>query len=116
MWEKKEKAIHKNQGKTKWSLVDFKQFEGMAKVLEEAVKQGKYPAHNWKNGLDAIEIVESCMRHLIDIQEALVSKDYSKLIDPEFGLSHVAHLQARTMMLNFETEKLLRCQEQETKV
>ena len=81
-----------NQGKLKWSLVDFDAFEEMVKVLEFGCK--KYDANNWKKGLKTTEVLESMQRH---INAILRGED----IDPESGLNHYGHIQCNAMFLGY---------------
>jgi hypothetical protein len=81
-----------NQGKLKWSLVDFDSFEEMVRVLEFGAK--KYSSHNWKKGLKVTEVLESMQRH---INAILRGED----IDPESGLHHYGHIQCNTMFLGY---------------
>lgn len=87
----KEQGIRENEGKLKWSLVDFKALEPMVKVLEYGMD--KYSAHNWKKGLPVTEISESLIRHLISF---LSGED----IDGESGLPHVGHIACNAMFLS----------------
>lgn len=77
------KGLRFNEGKRKWSYVDFKALEPMVQVLEFGAK--KYAPFNWMKGLDKTEILESAQRHLI----AMFAGEE---IDPESGLPHIGHL------------------------
>ncbi len=79
-----------NEGKLRWSLVDFPSLEGMVRVLEAGCK--KYAEGNWKKGLPMREQCDSMMRHLT----ALMS---GELNDPETGLPHIAHIQCNAMFM-----------------
>lgn len=81
-----------NNGKLKWSLVDFESLESMVKVLEFGAK--KYDTDNWKKGLYTTQICESLLRHLFAFM-----KGEDK--DPESGLSHIGHIQSNAMFLDF---------------
>jgi len=81
-----------NEGKLRWSLVDFKSIEPMVRVLEFGAK--KYSDHNWKEGLKTTEICESLMRHLT----AYLNGENN---DPESGISHIGHIQCNAMFLAF---------------
>lgn len=89
-----DKAMKFNTGKHKWSLVDFKSFEGMVKVLEFGAE--KYEAHNWKKGLPTSELSESLLRHLFAHMSG-------ERIDPESGLPHLDHVACNVMFLNWMT-------------
>lgn len=83
-------ATRHNEGKPKWSLVDFKALEGLVRVLEFG--SAKYGDYNYKKGFPRKEIMDSLLRHIFAILNG-------EEIDPESGLSHVAHIQANAMFL-----------------
>lgn len=85
-----EKADRFNEGKLRWSLVDFKSLEGMVRVLEFGAH--KYDDHNWKKGLKTTEVFESLMRHLLAWHDG---EDY----DLESGLHHIDHVLCNAMFL-----------------
>lgn len=85
-------GLRYNDGKLKWSLVDFDALEDMVKVLEFGAQ--KYSANNWKKGLNTDEIAESMMRHLFAY---LQGED----IDPESGLPHTGHIMCNAMFLSY---------------
>jgi hypothetical protein len=84
------KADRFNEGKLRWSLVDFGALEEMVKVLEFGAQ--KYTDHNWKKGLSITSILDSMMRH----QVAFLN---GKNIDPESGLPHTGHIMCNAMFL-----------------
>jgi hypothetical protein len=85
-----ENALRFNEGKLQWSLVDFKSFEDMVRVLMFGAQ--KYDSHNWKKGLKTTEICESLLRHLYAYMDG-------EEIDPESGLPHIGHIQCNAMFL-----------------
>ena len=90
------KADRYNEGKCRWSLVDFKSLEPMVQVLEYGTK--KYSKDNWKKGLPVTEICESMMRHLYAFLNG-------ETLDPESGLSHIGHIQCNAMFLSHMMSK-----------
>ena len=90
--KKDKEADRFNEGKLRWSLVDFPSFEPMVRVLEFGCV--KYDDHNWKKGLPTTEICESLIRHLTAY---LDGED----IDPDSGLSHIGHMQCNVMFLSY---------------
>ena len=80
-----------NDGKLKWSLVDFNAFAPMVRVLEFGAE--KYASHNWKKGLPTTEVCESMLRHTYAYLEG-------EDIDKESGLSHIGHIQCNAMFLS----------------
>ena len=92
MSETKEQALRYNEGKLRWSLVDFKSLEDMVKVLEMGAI--KYSEDNWKKGLPTKEILDSTMRHLV----SLMNGEFN---DKESSLPHIGHLQANLMFLSY---------------
>lgn len=85
-------ALRYNDGKLRWSLVDFDALEDMVRVLEFGAK--KYSDNNWKKGLKTSEIFESMMRHM---SAYMRGED----VDPESGLSHTGHILCNAMFLSY---------------
>lgn len=85
------KGLRYNEGKERWSLVDFEALKPMVKVLEFGAK--KYDDHNWKKGLKTTEISESLLRHLTAY---LNGEDNDK----ETGLPHTGHIMCNAMFLS----------------
>jgi hypothetical protein len=81
-----------NEGKRKWSLVDFDSLEDMVKVLEFGAK--KYGEYNWQKGLKTTDIIESMLRHVFSY---LNGEDNDK----ESGISHIGHIQCNAMFLAY---------------
>ena len=81
-----------NDGKPKWSLVDFTSIIPMVRVLEFGSK--KYDEFNWTKGLYTREICESLLRHVFAY---LDGED----IDPESGESHIGHMMCNVMFLEY---------------
>jgi len=90
------KGLRFNQGKRKWSLVDYKSLEPMIEVLEFGAK--KYSPDNWKKGLDKKEILESMMRHLAALMDGQSN-------DPETELSHMGHIMCNAMFYSYFEQK-----------
>lgn len=97
--EEPKTGLRYNEGKRSWSLVDFKALEPMVEVLEYGrdkytvkLPDGKVisGAHNWKKGLDMMQILESLSRHLFAMMDG-------ELIDPESGKPHIGHLMCNAM-------------------
>jgi hypothetical protein len=85
-------GLRYNEGKVKWSLVDYTALEDMVRVLEYGAT--KYSKDNWKNGLAVTEVMESLLRHCY----AFLNKEDN---DKESGLSHIGHIQANAMFLSY---------------
>jgi len=81
--KEEEKALRYNEGKRKWSLIDYPSLEEMVKVLEMGAT--KYAPFNWQKGLNREELLESAMRHMV----ALMNKEE---VDQESGISHAGHI------------------------
>jgi hypothetical protein len=90
--EYKDLATRHNEGKLKWSLVDFKSLEPMVRVLEFGAN--KYEIDNWKKGLKVTEVCESLLRHIHSFMAG--END-----DSESGLPHVGHIQVNAMFLSY---------------
>lgn len=91
-----EKALRYNDGKPKWSLVNFKSLEPMVKVLEFGAL--KYAPNNWKKEMPLDEILNSMQRHLA----ALIDGEE---FDKESGISHMGHIQCNAMFYNYHKNK-----------
>ena len=85
-------ATRHNEGKLKWSLVDFDSLSPMVSVLAFGAK--KYEIDNWKKGLYTTEVCESLLRHIF----AYLNGEDS---DPESELSHIGHIQVNAMFLGY---------------
>lgn len=90
------KSLRYNEGKPKWSLVDFKSLEPMVRVLEYGCT--KYERDNWKKGLDNTEVLESLSRHLF----ALMSGEE---LDPESQLPHIGHIMCNALFYQYHKNK-----------
>lgn len=71
-------------------LISWRTMTELAKVLTFGAK--KYAARNWEKGLSFSETFASLQRHAIKWYEG-------EDIDPETGLSHLAHVMCNTMFL-----------------
>lgn len=89
---KKEQALRYNNGKRKWSLVDFESLEPMVEVLEFGAK--KYSKDNWKKGMPMSEVVESLLRHVYALLRG-------EMIDTESLLRHIGHIQCNALFLSY---------------
>jgi hypothetical protein len=91
-----QKALRYNEGKIEWSLVDFKALEPMVRVLMFGAK--KYSPNNWKKGLPIDKILDSMIRHLVEIQEG-------KALDEESRELIVGHVLCNAMFLSHFVQK-----------
>jgi hypothetical protein len=85
-------AIKHDSGKTDWSLMPFEAVEEINKVLEFGAK--KYAAHNWRTGTGFryTRVLSSLLRHTF-------SWARGEDLDPESGLSHLAHMGCNVVFL-----------------
>jgi len=88
-----------NKGKLRWSLMNYKAMEPMIRVLMMGAE--KYDDHNWKKGLDKVEILECLQRHLAALMDG-------ELYDKESGLPHIGHIMCNAMFYSYfmEDEKV----------
>lgn len=92
-----ERAQRFNDGKLRWSLVDFEALEELVRVLEMGAN--KYSANNWRKGMPITKVCESLSRHLFAFMNG-------EDTDPESGLSHIGHVMCNAMfILNFMKHK-----------
>lgn len=87
-----QKGLRFNEGKPKWSLIDFDSLEGIVRVLEYGTK--KYEKDNWKKGMPVSEVLESLLRHVFAI---LRGEDKDK----ESGFPHIWHVQTNAMFVDY---------------
>lgn len=87
-----DRAARYNEGKPKWSFVDFDALEPMVRVLEQGAK--KYSPDNWKNGQSTTELMESLMRHYVAYMRGEDN-------DPESGLPHIGHILCNAMFVSY---------------
>jgi len=89
-------GLRYNAGKLRWSLMDYKAMEPMIRVLMFGSQ--KYDDHNWKKGLDKIEILESLQRHLAGMMNG-------ETHDNESGLPHIGHILCNAMFYSHFEQK-----------
>jgi hypothetical protein len=97
-------GLRYNEGKRKWSLVDFKALEPMVEVLEYGAEkytvhdeQGKIlvtGANNWKKGMSTSEVLESLLRHTYALLRG-------ELNDPESTKQHIGHIMCNAMFASY---------------
>lgn len=90
-------GVKHDQEKPDMSLLSAIAITRIAEVMSYGKK--KYSAHNWRGGLAFSRLLGACLRHVF----AYVG---GESIDPESGLSHLAHASCCLMMLlEFETTR-----------
>lgn len=82
----------RDEGKLKYSLVDYPSMQGMVRVLMFGAI--KYQAFNWQQGMPFTELLESMQRHLA----ALMAGEE---VDPESGEFHEDHIHCNAMFLTW---------------
>lgn len=88
------KSRRDNEGKLRWTLLDYDSIEEMLKVLEWGATH--YGEANWKKGLNKAELQESIQRHL----KALINGESH---DPQTGRPHEAHIMCNAMFYSFHS-------------
>ena len=85
-------AVKHDEGKTDWSLMPFEAIEEINKVLDFGAK--KYAAHNWRSGtgFKYTRVLSSLLRHTFAWARG-------EDLDPESGLSHLAHMGCNVVFL-----------------
>lgn len=102
MKKKKQQAKRYNQGKPQYSLIDYSALEPLVRVLEFGAD--KYSRDNWRKGLDQKELLNSLMRHVGDLIDAVNEKRAE--IDHESMLPLIGHIMANAMFYSkFYTNK-----------
>ena len=83
-------GVKNDNGKPQVSLLSSIALLELAKVMTYG--SGKYEPQNWRKGFKWSRIMDAAMRHLL-------AYNGGERIDPETGLSHLAHSMANLMML-----------------
>jgi hypothetical protein len=76
--------------KVDWSLLPIEAMEEVLKVLQFGAK--KYARNNYRNGFDTNRLIAAALRHITSWQRG-------DDLDPETGLSHLAHGTCCLLML-----------------
>lgn len=84
------KAIKHDDEKIRLELLSFTFLDEVGKVMTFGAK--KYASHNWRNGFQWSRLIGAAMRHLFAFARG-------EDLDPETGLSHLAHLGCCVMFL-----------------
>jgi len=84
--------VRDDQNKPKMSLIDPNFEEQLARVLE--LGEVKYDGPDWKKGMDFSIMIDAAIRHLNEIRR-------HQFYDKESKQSHMAHVAANMMMLNY---------------
>lgn len=77
-------------GKPRMSLIPNLALKEIAKVLTFGAK--KYDSHNWRKGLNYSRVMDALLRHLGEFMDG-------ENLDPETGLSHIAHAACNAIFL-----------------
>jgi Domain of unknown function (DUF5664) len=88
--QKKEPGTKFDAGKPPMELLSTEALVQISRVLEFGKK--KYDAHNWRKGMSWSRLIGAALRHLAAFKDG-------EDLDPETGLSHLAHLGCCTMFL-----------------
>ena len=98
LWGEEQSATKHDQDKVPVELVPTEAIEAIAEVL--AFGAQKYSANNWRSGFKWSRLFGACLRHIYAHMRG-------QNIDPESGLSHLAHAGCCIMFLiTHETNKL----------
>ena len=89
-------GVKYDEGKIRWDLVPFKELEGVAKVMTFGAQ--KYPANSWK-GVEKERYTAALMRHFVAYMDG-------EEIDPESGLTHMAHLMCNAVFIEWMDNNL----------
>jgi hypothetical protein len=84
------KGIKYDSGKPPMELLSSEALTQIAKVMGKGAE--KYGAQNWRNGLEWSRVIGAALRHL-------TSFNNGEDLDPETGLSHLAHAGCCVMFL-----------------
>ena len=81
--ERTKEGVKFDAGKPPMELLSTKGLREIAKVMGKGKE--KYGAHNWRSGLAWTRVIGAAYRHLSSFADG-------EDLDPETGLSHLAHL------------------------
>lgn len=91
------KGVKHDQEKPDMALLSSIAMTRIAEVMSYGKK--KYSAHNWRGGILYGRLLAACLRHVFAFLGG-------ESVDPETGLSHLAHASCCLMMLlEFETTR-----------
>ena len=85
-----------NTGKPRYSLIDYASLESLVRVLEFG--ESKYGRDNWKLSLSKESVLDSMIRHVAKLNDG-------EECDSESGLSHIGHILANGMFLEYYKRK-----------
>lgn len=86
----KQTGVKHDSGKAKVSLIPTRAIIEEAKVM--GFGEVKYGSHNWRNGIAWSRVLDAILRHLLAYKEG-------EDLDPETGISHIAHARCGTAFL-----------------
>jgi hypothetical protein len=83
-------GVKYDQNKAPMDLLPNEALMQISRVLDMGAK--KYGRYNWRKGMDWSRVISASMRHLTAFNDG-------EDIDPESGISHVAHAACNLMFL-----------------
>jgi Domain of unknown function (DUF5664) len=88
-------GLKKDSGKVSLGLIDNLALVELGKVLDFGAT--KYSAHNWRGGIEWQRVLNATLRHVNAFNGG-------EDVDPETGISHMAHAMCNCMFLiNYQT-------------
>lgn len=94
--KQEEKGTKFDDDKLRYELLPTRPLQDIVKVLTEGAK--KYGARNWEKGIEWSRVYGALQRHLMAFWEG-------EDIDPESGLSHLAHAGCNVLFLLFFSQQ-----------
>lgn len=82
-------SLKADNGKRRWDLVPLAGVAAVADVMAFGAR--KYAEGDWEKGIEEARLYAACQRHLYAMRSG-------ETLDPESGLSHVAHAAANLLM------------------
>ena len=89
-------ATRYNNGKLELSLLSFKDLKPLVQVMMYGCQ--KYTRDNWKLGFERNVLIDSMLRHAIELQNG-------ERIDPENNIHHVGGVMFNAMVLHYQDRK-----------
>lgn len=91
------RAIRLNNGKPRYSLIDYASLEPLVRVLEFG--EGKYNRNNWRRPQSKLEILDSLQRHVGELIDKVNEGEEEN--DIETQLHIIGHILANGMFFAY---------------
>jgi hypothetical protein len=92
-------AMKFDSGKTPYDLLPLDLLDGTARVFKGG--EGKYGVDNYRSngGFDPRRPLAAILRHMSEVQRAIITGDQERMIDKDFGEAHLHHAICSALIL-----------------